>query len=210
MSEIDSKPYHRQPGEPNRWFQRFLHFLDLGPGRSVTRCYREIINVERARDGRPLLPTTASCPTVWRQRASQFDWKGRAAAWDRQQRRRKRQEIEDVRDIATGLSPLAIRILESTMRGELKNPDGTLAPGQNCTQRRLAAEKILDLVGVGLVTLEDDDQDDSGGITKFVILDHRSPEAIARAEQTRRQASARYQARTTEAPDRDQQKRAKS
>ena len=204
MSEIDPKPYHRQPDEPNRWFHRFEHFKNLGPGRSLARCYREIINVERARAGRPLLPSTASVPHVWRQRARQYDWEDRAESWDQEEMRRERRKIERVRSVARDLSMKAIRILESTMLGELKNPDGTLTPGQNCAQRRIAAEKILDLVGVRVVDLDDDD--DLDGIKAIRIIDPSSPEGIEHAERVRQRVNAQSRDRKNWDQSQDQNK----
>ena len=193
MTAIDPPPYHRKPDEPHLWFQRFEHFMHLGSARSVSRTYRELINQQRARDGRPPLTSSASCPAVWRQRARQFNWDDRAEAWDRYQKRQERAKIERVRTMARDLSPQAIRTLESTMLGQLRDPDGTLTPGQNCAQRRLAAEKILDLVGVGVVETDDDyDDDHIFEIRGITIVHPDSPEGIAHDQEIRRQVNARY------------------
>ena len=148
MTEADPKPYDRLTGEPNLWYDRFHTFMRLGPGRSLNRCYRQVINAERAVQGRPPLPVTASCSDVWRQRARQFDWFDRAEAWDHECRRQDLQQVEQTPSKARTLAPEALRVLEAAMRGELKNPDGSLTPGQNCTQRRLAAERILNVAGI--------------------------------------------------------------
>ena len=42
----------------------------------------------------------------------------------------------------------SIEVLKLTMRGEFRNLDGSLAEGQNCTQRRLDAEKIFEIAGL--------------------------------------------------------------
>ena len=173
--------YHRQPGEPNRWYQRFCCFRDLGPSRSIARCYREITNAARARQGRPLLSTTASCPKAWHDRARQFDWV-------------ERRQVEHVRAMARNLAEEAILVLQQTLRGELKNPDGTLTEGQNCTQRRLAAEKILDLAGVGALELDppESDPDEDKEIIGLRIIDPYSPEGIEHDRLVREEVNARY------------------
>jgi hypothetical protein len=188
------QPYHRQPGEPNRWYQRFRYFMELGPSRSIARCYREITNAARARQGRPLLSTSASCPKAWHDRARQFDWVERAAAWDCEQKRLERQQVEHVRAMARNLAEEAIQVLQQTLRGELKNPDGSLTEGQNCTQRRLAAEKILDLAGIGALELDppESDPDEDKEIIGLRIIDPYSPEGLEHDRLVREQVNARY------------------
>ena len=44
MTKIDPKPYHRQEGEPNRWYDRFHRFCLLGPSRSLLQCYRSVMS----------------------------------------------------------------------------------------------------------------------------------------------------------------------
>ncbi|MFC1996802.1 hypothetical protein ACFLXI_04245 [Chloroflexota bacterium] len=144
MTDIESKPYHRQEGEPNLWYDRFHTFMCMGAGRSFARCYREVINRDRSLQGRPLLPGNAKCPGSWRQRAREFDWVGRAEAYDQERRRLALQKKNESWMHALNLAPEAVNILEKTMFGELKDPDGKPTEGQNCTQRRLAAEGILD------------------------------------------------------------------
>jgi hypothetical protein len=165
----ETKPYHRQEGEPNLWYDRFHKFMRMGAGRSLARCYQEISNAERSRQGRPLLPSTASCPGTWRQRAREFDWERRAEAWDKEQRRLDLESVQQARSMARSLSPDAIKVIEDTMRGELKNPDGTLTEGQNCTQRRLAAEKILNLVGMADQEPEEDEFEGPIKITEIRV-----------------------------------------
>ena len=86
MTEIESKPYHRREGEPNRWYDRYT-FMRMGSGRSLARCYGEVSNKEMRDQGRPLLPRNAKCPGSRRQPAREFDWLGRAEAFDQELRR---------------------------------------------------------------------------------------------------------------------------
>ena len=189
MTDNTTKPYHRQEGEPNLWYDRFHKFMRMGPDRSLSRCYREVINAERAAQGRPLLPPTANCSDVWRQRARQFDWKERAEAWDHERRRQDLKQVEQTLSNARTLAPEALGILQAAMRGELKNPDGTLTEGQNCTQRRLAAERILNLAGILNIAAED--QDLRPEINTIRIIDPFSEEGRQRQAAIRRRVNAR-------------------
>ena len=192
--QTSPQPQDRRPNEPNKWYQRFLYYMELGSRRSLARSYREMANADRAREGRPLLSTTASVPNVWRQRAQQFDWRERAEAWDHEQKQQELEHVDHARALARELVAEAIQILKLTMRGELRNPDGTLTEGQNCTQRRLAAEKILDLAGVGALEPEEFEYEDEDTIRikEIRIIDPHSPEGLERQRRVREQASARY------------------
>ena len=148
MLTKEAKPYEPQEGEPNIWYDRFVKFMLLGSGRSLARCYRDVINTERSTKGRPSLPTTARCPQSWRQRARQFDWWHRAEAWDREQRRLTLQKVDQTRRLAQDQAREALQIHLDLMRGELKGPDGQLTEGQNSAQRRMAADSVLDRAGV--------------------------------------------------------------
>ena len=63
-----SKPYHRQEGEPNLWYDRFHAYMCLGAERSYARVYRQVTNASRRKRGLPLLPKNAKCPGSWRRR----------------------------------------------------------------------------------------------------------------------------------------------
>ncbi len=78
-----SKPYHQQPGEPDKWFGRFQHFCHLGPNRSLITAYRQVIS-SHAR----------TVSKAWRQNADHFHWRSRADAWDADQRQRSLQRLE--------------------------------------------------------------------------------------------------------------------
>lgn len=193
-NQTSAQPQDRRLHEPDKWYRRFTYYLELGPHRSLARAYREMANEERAAKDRPLLPTTASVPVVWRQRAQQFDWRERAAAWDQQQWLQERQQVEHGRAQARELVAESIEVLKLTMRGELRDPDGTLTAGQNCTQRRLAAEKILEIAGLTAPPPEEPQPEDEDlpRITEIRIVDPRSPEGIANARRLRDEANARY------------------
>jgi len=122
------------------------------------------MNAERSTQGRPLLPRTAKCPGVWRQRAAQFDWIDRAEAWDQEQRWLSLEQVEQTLRIAQAITSKALYIQKDVMRGELKNPDGSLTEEQNCTQWRLATENILDRAGVVHDRSDGSEEDDLGNL----------------------------------------------
>lgn len=148
------KPYARQKGEPNRWYDRFHAYMRMGASRSLDRCYREVTNAERKRQDRSLLPKSARCPPSWRQRAHEYDWETRAEAWDQEVRERALEKVEQARSIAQQAAPDAVVAIKTILKGELKDPDGTRTEGQNCTQRRLAAEALIKLAGVADLPVE--------------------------------------------------------
>ncbi|MGE0825522.1 MAG: hypothetical protein AB7G75_26240 [Candidatus Binatia bacterium] len=73
------KPWERQSDEQTRWYQRFVEYLQLGSGRTLTDAYRK----ERERAGK----SGRKPPSSWLKASTRHDWKGRAAAYDDEQRR---------------------------------------------------------------------------------------------------------------------------
>ena len=196
-NQTGSQPQDRQPHEPDKWYRRFIYYLELGSRRSLARAYREMANEERTQDGRPLLPTTASVPNVWRKRAQQFDWRERAEAWDQQQRQQELEAVDHGRALARELVTESIEVIKLTMRGELRDPDRSLTEGQNCTQRRLAAEKILEIAGLTAPSPEEPQPEDKDlpRIREIRIIDPHSPEGIERANRLRAEVNTGYEPR---------------
>jgi hypothetical protein len=190
-----SNPQDRRPHEPDKWYRRFVYYLELGSRRSLARAYREMANQERAAKDRPLLPTTASVPEVWRKRAQQFDWRERAADWDQQQMLIELEAVDHGRALARELVAESIEVLKLTMRGELRDPDGSLTQGQNCTQRRLAAEKILEIAGLTAPPPEEPqlEDEDLPMVTEIRIVDSRTPEGKERSKRAYAESQARYE-----------------
>src|SRR5215471_16350471 len=77
------QPWERQPGEPNRWFDRFERYRLAGPSRSLLG----ILNAERQQKG---AARGRSLPQAWARNAKHWRWRQRAAAWDEQQRQHAR------------------------------------------------------------------------------------------------------------------------
>ncbi len=73
MPPDDRKPWHRLPGEPSRWFQRFERFRLLGPGRSMRKAW-----LAESPEG----PKRSDVPNAWKVAVETWDWRARAEAWD--------------------------------------------------------------------------------------------------------------------------------
>jgi len=114
--------------EPNLWFDRFVRFLLLGPGRSLLATY----NQERERAGKS--GTAKRTARSWDDRAYQWHWRKRAEAKDADDRRKlldadegARREMLD-RHTAAGqaMQALASRYFAQILKDHLED----LAPGQ--------------------------------------------------------------------------------
>jgi hypothetical protein len=94
MPEIQalSEPWDRQPGEPNRWYNRYERYRLAGAGRSLLAIY----NDERQRAGKGERATRV--PGAWDRAASRWCWRERAVAWDEHERQKARDA--HARDIA--------------------------------------------------------------------------------------------------------------
>ncbi len=86
------QPWDQQPGEPDRWFQRFCRYLYMGPRRSFLATYRTEWR-ERVQSGVGC-PSLNSIPNTWQMAVVRWQWPERAAAWDRAERERLHAEYE--------------------------------------------------------------------------------------------------------------------
>lgn len=91
--------WDRQPGEPGRWYDRFVRYYLRAEGeRTLLGAYRQWQDVERpekARKGQHV-------PGCWKDRAEEWAWQGRAEEYDVELRRldgvkweKRREEIRD-------------------------------------------------------------------------------------------------------------------
>jgi hypothetical protein len=78
VSDTPRQPWDQLPDEPAAAHSRFLVFLHLGPGRNLDLAYQTY----RAAAGRDPKRDKKRTPGNWRQDAEQYDWRGRAHAWD--------------------------------------------------------------------------------------------------------------------------------
>ena len=98
----ERKPWERQPGEGNLWYDRFTQYRLKGSSRSLGAVYDDW----RAEKGRK---RTGKPATSWRRNWKKWRWEERAAAWDehlrqedeakwlqrREERRERRWELGD-------------------------------------------------------------------------------------------------------------------
>ena len=167
------KPYDQLPGEPDRWYQHFRQFCDLGPSRSLDRCYRQSLE---HRGDLPAGPASAAlrAPGSWKRKAAEFDWFERAAAWDADRRQRNRQRFEETLNLFSKAAQEALEYLIGTMRGEVLEPDGTITTITDPYERRMAA-KIIFNKWIDVLAMLQQDLDDAAGEVKITeILVHKS------------------------------------
>jgi hypothetical protein len=129
---LTSKPYHQQPGEPHKWFDRFQHFCYLGPNRSLLAVYHQLIS-----------PTSRSISKAWRQNAEQYHWRTRAAAWDADQHQRFLDNLQSTLYRVSDAAAEALQFQIDLMRGWITDPDGNRIPVTDIYQRRMAAKTLL-------------------------------------------------------------------
>ncbi|MFC1996990.1 hypothetical protein ACFLXI_05205 [Chloroflexota bacterium] len=167
----ERKLYDQQPGEPNMWYERFFKFCLYGPSRTIRQCYRDVMEEQEALSRLAAPKSRASLdaqeaskkqakpkrrypPTTWKNRAKQFKWWERAAAWDAYRREESLKHIDEAFFLAREFAPEAILFLVNLIRGKLvlENEDGekvTIYLGEkNIQQMRLASNSILNRAGV--------------------------------------------------------------
>lgn len=91
--DSEARPWERQKGEPNLWFDRFDgYYRPLGPERSLLGAYKAYYEAEKGRKSQ-----AASAPTSWRRNAKKWRWESRAEDWDAYQRVLRQQEEVEAR-----------------------------------------------------------------------------------------------------------------
>jgi hypothetical protein len=80
-AEVDGPaPWERQTGEGARQFHAFVHYRDLGTGRSITRA----LNAHRETcQGKPASATWRSTSGRWRAWSVDLEWGARCTAYDK-------------------------------------------------------------------------------------------------------------------------------
>jgi hypothetical protein len=97
-----AKPWDQQPGEPDRWYDRFSrHFLMVGPERSLLNSWIRDEGEKAAKDGR--VPRRKSgLPKHWLNATETWKWRERASAYDaaerERQEERRRAEVDRAYD----------------------------------------------------------------------------------------------------------------
>jgi len=167
------KPYDQQPGEPQKWYNRFQHFCQLGPNRTLIKAYRDLMTSPDGQQGaaRPVRTVSES----WRQKAREFDWQSRAAAWDQNERQRTRKYLESTIHLVSQAAHEAIQFQIDLMRGWIKDPDGNMIPVLDIYQRRMASKTLLKWAVELQPLLQSIEQKESAGEVKITeIVVHRS------------------------------------
>lgn len=120
------QPWMRQPKEPDLWFDRFQRFLFLGVTRSIYQTYlAERREKAKTKKQRQCLAADVSArvglPKQWRENAEKWDWKGRAHAWDEDQRKHRSELYAAQQDeiLKRGFAAQVARIYELNRLAEL-------------------------------------------------------------------------------------------
>src|SRR5262249_36556057 len=119
-------PWDRQPGEPARWFHRFTRFCIAGPTRKVVAVWNQELaanNDERGAKGGKRAKSVSRghrMPGCWSTACDRWRWRERAEAWDAEQVRRDRADLERARKAAVAkhceLGALAVDVSERKLR----------------------------------------------------------------------------------------------
>lgn len=130
--------WHRQEGEPVKWFDRFQAYLAAGPTRTVYATYTA---EWQAKSRTPARKT----PGAWAAAAHRWGWTDRAAAYDAQQAELAQVAIDEAMLALKRAGPKAARRLVQLLDAESDE------------QARQAANSILNRIGVIHVPQADDD-----------------------------------------------------
>jgi hypothetical protein len=147
VDERKPKPWERQPGEKAMWYRRFWAWLNH-PRRSMLAVYQEE-REERRKKARksPKKPDskrgrreTTGVPGRWKEIAQEWDWEGRAGAWDEYQESLARQAVEEA----------ALILRQSAPRAAQRIVD--IVGSEDDKEARQASAEVLDRSGVSRVT----------------------------------------------------------
>ena len=178
QTDFNSKPYDQLPGEPDRWYERFRQFCDLGPSRSLNRCYSQFLE-----DRGDPASAAAHAPGSWKRKAAEFDWTERAAAWDADRRQRSRQRLEETLNLFSEAAREALDYLIGTMRGQVVEPDGSITTITDPYERRMAAKIIFNKWIDVLAMLQEGLDDETGEVKITEIIVHKSGNGAKKNDQ---------------------------
>jgi hypothetical protein len=140
-----TQPWHRQKGEPARWYYRFIqYYVPQGPERTFEKAHDLWAeDTNHSVEGRPSASWT-SIPRRW-------DWIERAAAWDQAVAERALEKTEKEREdmlakhIRSGLAlqQVALNKLRMILEGD---PENGIAPQWD----QLSAMQMLSLLDKGI------------------------------------------------------------
>lgn len=144
-----SQAWERRPGEPERWFARFERYCLQDPGyRSLSAVWMQ----EKRKEGQERKSGKPS--QHWETAARRWAWAERAAAWDQYRRERALAGLERSWIELLELVPAAVETLMELLCAEESG------------QRRMAAESILRLSGLG----DHNKQEDPDAVTPITVV----------------------------------------
>jgi hypothetical protein len=144
----------QRPDEPDRWYRRFQHYCQLGPGRSLLRCYQLVMQEKDARAQRhngkrtKRNPKRSHTPAIWRRYAAQFEWDHRARAYDQEQNEQVEHAMQQTLHEASSDLAEVRQFYLDLMRGWIRSPQGEMVPVDDIYQRRMAAKALQNLVSM--------------------------------------------------------------
>ena len=177
-AEDPIKPYDQLPDEPDRWYDRFYQFCLLGPSRTLRQCCRQVMteqdaNTASAPEGR-LEVRDRRVSGAWVDKARQYNWRSRAAAWDADQRKLAFKNLEGTLNLVSEAAQESLQFQIDLMRGWIKDPNGKMIPVVDIYQRRMAANTLLKWA-VELQTLLGQNQAEERGEIKITEIRVHEP-----------------------------------
>ncbi len=135
---MDNPVWHRQPGEPIKWYDRFQAYLTAGPARTIHGTYTAEWQEKTRTPAR-------KTPGAWTRVAQQWQWSDRADAYDARQ--------QEIAIAAVDDAMLALRLAGPRAARRLVQ----LLDAESDEQARQAANSILNRIGAIHVPQADDD-----------------------------------------------------
>lgn len=80
--------WEQQPGEPTRWFTRFQTYINLGTERTIEAAFRRTLPEMSAQVSTGKQKSAKRPSITWYEMAKDWDWVGRAQAYDRENARK--------------------------------------------------------------------------------------------------------------------------
>ena len=154
------EPAEQRPDEPDRWYRRFQRYCQLGPGRSLLRCYQLVMDEKdsRAQSGNGSGPKRSHTPAIWRRYADQFEWDQRARAYDQGQNQKVEHAMQHILHSASRDLEEMRQFYLDLMHGWIRSPQGEMVPVNDIYQRRMAAKDYQNLLSMLRTTLAGGEQ----------------------------------------------------
>lgn len=163
--------WNKQKGESSLWYGRFEAYRMLGPGRSLLGTY----NNDLAEKG---VERRNSIPSSWQKACERFRWKVRAESWDAHERKKEREEDEEIRQRVRASRKKLIE-------------DGLQQMADALWTLDLKEAKMGEVVK-GIKVLSDQSRLEFGDNTVATPISHKILEALIAGETSVREAALRY------------------